>query len=120
MFSTPSGLPLEERVDFSGLSKTSKQYQWLKGEETKLLLKADGILTRSQKAIAIHLKTIGDAYRDNFTVVFNGRNPDFFKTDASQKKAIRKTLGISEDDFVFVYCGSLGPQYGWGRNVGHF
>lgn len=114
------GLPLEERVDFSGLSKTSKQYQWLKGEETKLLLKADGILTRSQKAIAIHLKIIGDAYRDKFTVVFNGRNPDFFKTDASQKKAIRKTLGISEDDFVFVYCGSLGPQYGWDEMLAIF
>lgn len=114
------GLPLEERVDFSGLSKTSKQYQWLKREETKLLLKADGVLTRSQKAIAIHLKTIGEAFRDKFTVVFNGRNPDFFKSDASQRTATRNRLGISENDFVFVYCGSLGPQYGWDEMLAIF
>ncbi|KGO89381.1 glycosyltransferase [Flavobacterium suncheonense] len=107
------GLPLEERVDFSGLSKASKQYQWLKKEETRLLIKADGVLTRSQKAIAIHLKTIGNQFHDKFTVVFNGRNPEFFQPYASQKTAVRKMLGIPEDDFVFVYCGSLGPQYGW-------
>lgn len=114
------GLPLEERVDFSGLPRTSKQYQWLKKEETKLLRKADGILTRSQKAIDIHLKTIGNQFQNKFTVVFNGRNPDFFQPDVSQKAAVRKSLGISEDEFVFVYCGSLGPQYGWDEMVAVF
>lgn len=107
------GLPLEERIDFSGLSKTSKQYLWLKKEETKLLSTANGVITRSQKAIDIHLKTIGENYRNKFSVVFNGRNVDFFQSNLVGKSKKRETLGFKDDDMVFVYCGSLGPQYGW-------
>lgn len=107
------GLPLEERIDFSGLSKTSKQYLWLKKEETKLLTTANGVITRSQKAIDIHLKTIGENYRDKFNVVFNGRNVNFFQPNLAGKSKKRETLGFKDDDMVFVYCGSLGPQYGW-------
>lgn len=114
------GLPLEERVDFSGLSKTSKQYQWLKKEEIKLLRSADGVLTRSQKAIEVHLKNIGNQFRNKFTVVFNGRNPEFFQPNIAQKAIVRKKLGIPEDNFVFVYCGSLGPQYGWEEMISIF
>lgn len=107
------GLPLEERIDFSGLSKTSKQYLWLKKEETKLLKNANGVITRSQKAIAIHLKTIGENYRKKFSVVFNGRNVNFFQPDPAGKSKKREAIGYKDDDTVFVYCGSLGPQYGW-------
>lgn len=107
------GLPLEERIDFSELSKTSKQYLWLKKEETKLLSTANGVITRSQKAIDIHLKTIGENYRNKFSVVFNGRNVDFFQSNLVGKSKKRETLGFKDDDMVFVYCGSLGPQYGW-------
>lgn len=107
------GLPLEERIDFSGLSKASKQYLWLKKEETKLLSTANGVITRSQKAIDIHLKTIGENYRNKFSVVFNGRNVDFFQSNLVGKSKKRETLGFKDDDMVFVYCGSLGPQYGW-------
>ncbi|ESU20819.1 hypothetical protein FCR2A7T_11340 [Flavobacterium cauense R2A-7] len=107
------GLPLEERVDFSGLSKTSKQYLWLKSEETKLLTTANGVITRSQKAIDIHLKTIGENYRDKFFVVFNGRNVNFFQPNYAVKSKKREALGFTDEDVVFVYCGSLGPQYGW-------
>lgn len=107
------GLPLEERIDFSGLSKASKQYLWLKKKETKLLSTANGVITRSQKAIDIHLKTIGENYRNKFSVVFNGRNVDFFQSNLVGKSKKRETLGFKDDDMVFVYCGSLGPQYGW-------
>lgn len=107
------GLPLEERIDFSGLSKTSKQYLWLKKEETKLLKYANGVITRSQKAIDIHLKTIGENYRNKFSVVFNGRNVNFFQPALFEKSKKREVLGFADEDVVFVYCGSLGPQYGW-------
>ncbi|WP_313803793.1 glycosyltransferase [Flavobacterium sp.] len=107
------GLPLEERVDFSGLSKTSKQYRWLKSEETKLLQIANGVITRSEKAIEIHLQTIGEAFKSKFSVVFNGRNIDFFQLNITQKEMMRNVLSFSQDDLVFVYCGSLGLQYGW-------
>jgi glycosyltransferase involved in cell wall biosynthesis len=107
------GLPLEERIDFSGLSRTSKQYQWLKNAETKMLLQADGVITRSQKAIDIHLKTIKNQQPEKFKVVLNGRDPHFFKPEPEVRKQVRAELNIPEDATVFVYCGSLGPQYGW-------
>lgn len=111
------GLPLEERVDFSGLSKNSKQYRFFKKEETKILQQADGVITRSQKSIDIHLKTIQHKNPEKFSVVFNGRNTDFFKLNDSIKSQIRKELNINVTSKVFVYCGSLGPQYGWGEMI---
>lgn len=114
------GLPLEERVDFSGLSKESKQYRWLKKEETKLLINADSVITRSQKAIGIHLKAIGEKYQSKFSVVFNGRNSEFFQPNVANKLAMKEQLGYSPNDRVFVYCGSLGPQYGWEEMIAIF
>ena len=111
------GMAIEERVDFSNLSKTSKQYKYFKNEETKMLLNADGVLTRSKKAIDFHLKTIGTKFSEKFSVVFNGRNIEFFKSNSSHRISIRKELNISEDTKVFVYCGSLGPQYGWNEMI---
>ena len=111
------GMAIEERVDFSNLSKTSKQYKYFKNEETKMLLNADGVLTRSKKAIDFHLKTIGTKFSEKFSVVFNGRNIEFFKSNSSHRISIRKELNVSEDTKVFVYCGSLGPQYGWNEMI---
>jgi len=111
------GLPLEERIDFSGLTRHSKQYQWLKKAETKMLLAADGVITRSQKAIDIHLNTIGNKHREKFTVVLNGRDTHFFKPESALRSQVRAALNIPEDAKVFVYCGSLGPQYGWNEMI---
>lgn len=107
------GLPLEERVDFSGLSKNSKQFKWLKAEETKIIKAADRIITRSNRSIDFHINTIGELYRDKFSVVFNGRNPELFNPNSRLREIKKKELKISSSDKVFVYCGSLGPQYGW-------
>jgi glycosyltransferase involved in cell wall biosynthesis len=107
------GLPLEERIDFSGLSRTSKQYQFLKAEEIKMLLRANVVLTRSDKAIHIHLEQLAYKKPKKFSVVSNGRNPDFFKPNLSERVKIRKELNISNQTKILMYCGSLGLQYGW-------
>ncbi|WP_333695459.1 glycosyltransferase [Flavobacterium sp.] len=107
------GLPIEERVDFSGLSPQSRTYRWFKAEERRMLLGADVVITRSQAAIAVHLQTLGEAYRSKFHVVYNGRDAHFFSRQPEQALSLRKALEIPADAFVFVYCGSLGPQYGW-------
>ncbi|UOK43757.1 MULTISPECIES: glycosyltransferase family 4 protein [Flavobacterium] len=107
------GLPLEERIDFSGLSRKSKQYRWLKNEETRLLKNSNGVLTRSEKSVEVHLNTIGKEFRSKFDVVFNGRDAAAFKPSEEDRKSVRALLGFSKEDIVFVYCGSLGPQYGW-------
>ncbi len=107
------GLPLEERVDFTGLSPKSLQYRFLKKEERKMLLNADKVLTRSKKAVKIHLSNIGGKNLEKFSVVTNGRNTDVFKPDVFARRNIRKELNLTESTTVFVYCGSLGPQYSW-------
>lgn len=107
------GLPIEERVDFAGLKKDSLQYRWLKSIETRMLKKADAVITRSQKSIEIHLKEIGESHRSKFSVVFNGRNADFFQPSTQHRLESRKRLGLTSDELLFVYCGSLGDQYCW-------
>jgi len=104
------GLPIEERVDFAGLKKGSAMYSFLKNIETNMLRKADAVITRSQKAIDIHIEQLGEAFRHSFSVVFNGRDAEKFSVNEEWRETARKELGV-QDEILFVYAGSLGPQY---------
>ena len=104
------GLPIEERIDFSGLQKNSFQYKLMKSAETKMLKNADAVITRSQKAIDVHINNIGNENRNKFSVVFNGRDKNLFKLNNNSRVEARKELGL-ENEFLFVYAGSLGLQY---------
>jgi len=105
------GLPLEERVNYAGLDPMGRQYRLLKKEEEKILRKAEKVLTRSQKSIDIHLATIGERYQNKFFTVSNGRDADFFKPDPESRLKIRKAFGLAEKDKLWVYTGTIGPQY---------
>lgn len=104
------GLPIEERIDFAGLKKESFQYKLMKSAETKMLKSADAVITRSQKAIDIHTAHIGQSYRTKFSVVFNGRDKNIFAYQPPLREKVRQELGL-KDELLFVYAGSLGPQY---------
>lgn len=104
------GLPIEERIDFAGLKTNSFQYRLMKSAESKILKNADKVITRSQKAIDIHVDTIGEVHRSKFSVVQNGRDILSFSLNAKKRLSIRKQLEL-KDEFLFVYAGSLGPQY---------
>ncbi|MFC0344187.1 glycosyltransferase [Epilithonimonas hispanica] len=104
------GLPIEERMDFAGLKKESFQYKLMKSAETKILKNADAVITRSQKAIDVHINNIGEKNREKFSVVYNGRDKNHFKLNQDSRVLARKELGLG-DEFLFVYAGSLGPQY---------
>ena len=104
------GLPIEERIDFAGLKKESFQYKLMKSAETKMLKSADAVITRSQKAIDIHTAHIGESFRSKFSVVFNGRDKNVFAYQPTIREKVRQDLGL-KDEFLFVYAGSLGPQY---------
>jgi hypothetical protein len=84
------------------------------------LLRADAVLTRSKKAIKIHLNNIEGEHLEKFSVVTNGRNVNFFKPDATARKQLRNFLKVTESTKVFVYCGSLGPQYCWDEMLSIF
>lgn len=105
------GLPLEERVDFAGLKTKSYQYRKLKAEETRMLKKADMVLSRSQAAIEIHLQSIGEIHRAKFLKVSNGRDADFFRPDPDIRIQVRTSLGLAESETLWVYTGSLGIPY---------
>lgn len=111
------GLPIEERVDFSGLKQKSFMYRFLKAAEIGLLNSADRVITRSQKSIDIHLQHIGEEFRNKFSVVFNGRNSDFFIKDSKSRFEARERLAIVNDELLFTYCGSLGKQYCWDEMI---
>lgn len=104
------GLPIEERIDFAGLKRNSFLYKFLQSAETTMLRKADHVITRSKKAIEIHLQTLGEQYRTKFSVVQNGRDTSLFRYDENLRENYRKKLNIN-DELLFVYAGSLGPQY---------
>ncbi|KAA6322352.1 hypothetical protein EZS27_028100, partial [termite gut metagenome] len=107
------GLPLEERVDFAALQRNSIQYQLLKKTENQLLKKADAVVTRSNKAIDIHVHNIGETFRYKFFKVTNGIDTKTFLPDLKDRNELRERVGIKQTEKVFVYCGSLGEQYCW-------
>ncbi len=114
------GLPLEERVDFSRLSKKSWTYQFFKNQENKMLINAHGVITRSNKSIAIHIASNSKLERNKFSVVHNGRDSKVFMPNPSFRENIRAKLTISKETIVFVYCGSLGMQYGFDEMISIF
>ncbi|WP_163381604.1 glycosyltransferase family 4 protein [Cyclobacterium sp. SYSU L10401] len=105
------GLPIQERVDFAGLKPGSLQYRWLKNAETKMLARADKVLTRTNKAIQIHGQSLRENDPSRFYRISNGRDPGFFKPDPEKRAALRKELGVAEDGLLWIYSGSLGPPY---------
>ena len=111
--------PIEERLDFSGLSAKKQTVPLLKSKERQMLFQAHHIITRSQKP------SIG-IWRHSFfgrRKIFGSHQWARCRTFPSQwwkRKQFRKELGIHEDDEVFVYCGSLGPQYGWSQMMAVF
>ena len=107
------GLPLDERIDFTGLSPSSPIYRILRDIESQAVRQADAVITRSHKASEILLARAGSGTsKDKFHVVTNGRNPELFNPGTTKSRAsMRISLGIKPDTPLIVYTGSIGPQY---------
>ncbi|WP_200977044.1 glycosyltransferase [Echinicola sp. 20G] len=105
------GLPLEERLDFTSLVKTDYQYRFLKSQERKILLRSHVVLARTQKAIDHYVDSLGEQYRKKFCLVSNGRKESDFSYSEKDRVSIRLSLGLKKKDKLWVYVGSLGPQY---------
>ncbi|MFD2203174.1 hypothetical protein [Shivajiella indica] len=96
------GFPLEERIDFAGLSKNSWRYQFFKRIEYQAYHQAASIICRTQKAKEIIVQNGGKGFdRGKVFVVNNG-------TFISGENA---TLIVKPKQLTLVYAGSLGPQY---------
>lgn len=107
------GLPLDERIDFAGLSPLSMVYRALRDVEAQAVRRADTVLTRSRKAVTILQARAGAGTAEGkFHVVSNGRDSALFSPgEAAARIAVKERLGIPADAPLVVYAGSLGPQY---------
>ncbi|MBW3466577.1 hypothetical protein [Arthrospiribacter ruber] len=105
------GFPIQERVDFAGMNKDSLYHRLLSQEEQKMLLHADRILVRSKKAKEKHGQAIGESILPKIVSVANGRDAKHFFIDKEKRQAARESLGLEEEHVLWVYTGSLGPQY---------
>lgn len=96
------GFPLEERVDFAGLSKKSWRYKFFKRMEHHAYHHAVSMICRTHKAKEIIVQNGGEGFdKDKVFVVNNGT---FVPIENNSEVAKPKQLTL-------VYAGSLGPQY---------
>lgn len=109
------GFPIQERVDFAGLNPNGFQHRYFEKQENLMLHLSDAVLTRSKRAISIHMKNNPDLERGKFFRVRNGRDENFFRIDNEKRGERRKELGYKNTDQVWVYTGSLGPAYAWDK-----
>ena len=104
------GLPIQERIDYTGMKEDGLMHRLLLRIESRMLLRADKVFTRTEKSIAFHLMRLPHLDSRKFFKVENGRdirsfnisNPDF---------SLREKLGISPDDILMVHSGTLGSGY---------
>lgn len=111
VFFDADGFPLQERVDFAGMKKSSLYYRLLFREESKILERADRILVRSEFAKTTHADKLPAYHQDKIHVVCNGRDEAHFVRNPAKRSAIRQSLAIQQDALLWVYTGTLGPQY---------
>lgn len=107
------GLPLDERVDFSGMASQSLIYRILSDVEAQAVRSAVAVITRSAKAVEIlHHRAGADVNPNKFFTVTNGRDAQHFKPIAINRKAeMRAKLGLPVIGKILVYAGSLGGKY---------
>lgn len=90
-------------------------YKYFKKQEKRILQKADAVisLTHAGKKL-ISAKPFMVEMPDNITIIPCCADFNHFKTEninSNQVLALRKELGISTNDFVLSYLGSIGTWY---------
>ena len=107
------GLPLDERIDFAGLSPSSLVYRFLRDIEAQAVRGSNVVITRSEKASLILQARAGSgSSQKKFHVVTNGRDVNRFHPRCeSERLEAKRKLGIRDETPLIVYAGSIGPQY---------
>jgi glycosyltransferase involved in cell wall biosynthesis len=107
------GLPLDERVDFGGLSSTGFVYRALRDIESVGVRRAQVVLTRTKKAAEIlHARAGAGTMESKFFRVSNGRDSEHFSLgERDERDRTRQEVGIDPNAPLIVYAGSLGGQY---------
>jgi hypothetical protein len=106
------GLSADEVIEFRRSLKSLILYIPARIMEACLLWRADLVLTRSNWTKEILQKRMPIARNRRYVELNNGCDPSKYgEVTAMEKEEIRRDLGLSRKDMVFVYLGSYGPQY---------
>ena len=105
------GLPIQERLDHSGLREGGLMHTFLSGQEKTMLSQSDRVITRTQKTISYHLKRNKELPENKFLLVRNGRDESFFKSDPESRNEVRTRLGLEGNDLLVIHTGTLGKAY---------
>lgn len=105
------GLPIQERVDYMGLRDGGLMHRFLSSQEKTILSNSDRVITRTKKTISYHLKRNEELPKSKFFLVRNGRDKSFFKSDTESRNEVRTSLGLEEEDLLFIHTGTLGKAY---------
>ena len=109
------GLWVDERVNKGGWNLSNYfdnlQYKFFKRMERIIIKRADHIIVLTE-AVINELMKLSDISLEHISVIpccadFN----HFIQNDEAQKKSFRSMLGISSNDLVLGYLGSIGPMY---------
>lgn len=107
------GLAADERVDFANLSPSGLTYRLLRDVEAQMVRQSNGVIVRSEAAIATLVARAGAGNEmTKFTVVTNGRDVQPY-VDAFEK-SVRKS---TKTPFTVCYVGSVGVKYGLDKMI---
>lgn len=105
-FYDADGFSQDERVDFSGWSKTGFKYKLYRYFEKQAINNSKAIICRSRAAKKILYQRSGNLIdKKIITVISNGKDAEKF--NVLHKSKFKKNEGLH-----CIYVGSLGPQYG--------
>lgn len=105
------GLPIQERIDFSGLKNESFQFKMLQKIEGFLLQNSDWVLVRTNRSIEYHLKNNPSLSASKFSKVINGRDSSIFQFDFEKRIDLRRKYNIGDKEILMAHTGSLGGAY---------
>lgn len=106
------GLALEEKIESNSLQRNSLIYKILSGAEFKAVEKSNAVLVRSGNAVDYFSSKIKNIIKDKFFRVTNGRSVTKYSFNEKNRADTRAELGISSDEKLLIYVGSMGQKYG--------
>ncbi|MCC6338266.1 MAG: glycosyltransferase [Myxococcales bacterium] len=106
------GLVPDERADFGSWRRDGVNYRLFRAVERAMLRRAEATLTRTRAAAALFRERVPSLDASKLHVVPNGKDVDQFSPGASaDRSTVRRALGLTPEQLIVVYAGSIGPQY---------
>lgn len=100
--------------------KSFLQLQFIRFIEWAIIKKSNLILTRTEYAINWYKEQYKSLQHKKFKVVPNGTDARIFFFSSELRAGMRKNLGLSENQSLFIYIGSIGAKYGLNQTLDYF